>query len=117
MRSCGRRALANDPVAAQVTRSQVEDFLYEEAALLDAWRPDDWLKLLTPDAYYRVPSTDRPDADPRNTLFIIADDIHRIRERVVRLKKPDAYAEFPPSRTRRMIGNVRIVGRDASSLS
>jgi p-cumate 2,3-dioxygenase beta subunit len=102
--------------ANSITRQQVEEFLYEEAALLDAWRLDDWLALLTEDAVYRVPSNDRPDADPKDTLFIIADDIHRIRARVARLKKPDAHAEYPPSRTRRMIGNVRITGRNGASL-
>ena len=102
--------------ASKVTRQEVEEFLYEEAALLDAWRLDDWLKLLTEDAVYNVPSNDRPNADPKDTLFIIADDIRRIRERVVRLKKPDAHAEYPPSRTRRMITNVRIVARNGSTL-
>lgn len=101
---------------SQATRQQVEDFLYEEAALLDGWRLDDWLKLLTDDAVYNVPSNDRPDADSKDTLFIIADDIHRIRARVARLKKPDAHAEYPPSRTRRMISNVRIVSRDGAAL-
>ena len=94
-----------------VTRQQVEDFLYEEAALLDAWRLDDWLALLTADAVYRVPSNDRPDADPKDTLFIIADDIDRIRARVTRLKDKSAHAEYPPSRTRRLITNVRIVAQ------
>jgi len=102
--------------SAQVTRQQVEDFLYEEAALLDAWRLDDWLKLLTEDAVYNVPSNDRPDADSKDTLFIIADDIHRIRARVTRLKDKSAHAEYPPSRTRRMISNVRIVSRNGPSL-
>jgi p-cumate 2,3-dioxygenase beta subunit len=102
--------------AKQVTRQQVEDFLFEEAALLDAWRLDDWLALLTDDAVYNVPSNDRPLADSKDTLFIIADDIRRIRARVARLKKPDAHAEYPPSRTRRMISNVRIVSRDGALL-
>ena len=102
--------------AKQVTRQQVEDFLYEEAALLDAWRLDDWLKLLTEDAVYNVPSNDRPDADSKDTLFIIADDIRRIRARVTRLKDKSAHAEYPPSRTRRMISNVRIVERNGSAL-
>jgi len=97
---------------SQVTRAQVEDFLYTEAALLDAWKLDEWLALLTEDATYRVPSNDRPDADPRGTLFTIADDIARIRARVTRLKDRNAHAEFPPSRTRRLITNVRIVGRN-----
>jgi p-cumate 2,3-dioxygenase beta subunit len=94
-----------------VTRAEVEDFLYEEAALLDAWNLDAWLALLTGDAYYRVPSTDRPESDPRGTLFTIADDIARIRSRVTRLKDRNAHAEFPPSRTRRILSNVRIVER------
>jgi p-cumate 2,3-dioxygenase subunit beta len=100
----------------QVTRQQVEDFLYEEAALLDAWRLDDWLGLLTDDAVYEVPSNDRPNSDSRDTLFIIADDIRRIRARVTRLKDKSAHAEYPPSRTRRMISNVRITERNGSTL-
>lgn len=92
-----------------MTRAEVEEFLYQEAALLDAWRLDEWLQLLTEDAVYQVPSNDRPDADPKQALFTIADDIHRIRARVQRLKDPHAHAEYPPSRTRRMISNVRIV--------
>jgi p-cumate 2,3-dioxygenase beta subunit len=94
------------------TREQVEDLLYEEAALLDAWRLDEWLALLTEDATYRVPSNDRPESDPRGTLFTIADDIARIRARVTRLKDRSAHAEFPPSRTRRLISNVRIVEKN-----
>jgi p-cumate 2,3-dioxygenase beta subunit len=102
--------------ANAVSRQQVEDFLYEEAAFLDAWRLDDWLGLLTADAVYRVPSNDRPDADSRDTLFLIADDINRIRARVTRLKDKSAHAEYPPSRTRRMISNVRITGRNGPTL-
>ena len=94
---------------AAVTRSEVEDFLYHEAALLDAWKLDEWLALLTEDATYRVPSNDRPDSDPKTALFMIADDIRRIRARVTRLNDPHAHAEYPRSRTRRMISNVRIV--------
>jgi len=100
----------------QVTRQEVEEFLYEEAALLDAWRLDDWLKLLTEDAVYNVPSNDRPNGESKDTLFIIADDIRRIRARVTRLKDKSAHAEYPPSRTRRMISNVRIVSRDGATL-
>src|SRR5512140_3826752 len=102
--------------AAAVTREEVEDFLYREAALLDAWQLDDWLALLTEDACYRVPANDTPDADPADTLFLIADDIRRIRARVTRLKDRNAHAEYPHSRTRRMISNVRIVAREPEAL-
>ena len=109
-------AKAVEAPPAQVTRQQVEDFLFEEAALLDAWRLDEWLGLLSDDAVYRVPSNYRPEADPKDTLFVIADDIHRIRARVTRLKDKSAHAEYPHSRTRRMLSNVRIVGQDRQSV-
>ena len=92
-----------------MTRAEAEDFLYHEAALLDAWQLDEWLALLTADARYLVPSNDAPEGDPASTLYTIADDIHRIRGRVTRLKDPNAHVEFPHSRTRRMISNVRVI--------
>ena len=92
-----------------VTRADVEDLLYREAALLDEWRLEEWLGLLTDDAAYYVPPNDHPEGDPKTTLFILADDIVRIRERVKRLMSPECHAEYPHSRTRRLISNVRIV--------
>jgi len=105
-----------DP-ASTVTRAEVEDLLYHEAELLDAWKLDDWLALLTDDASYYVPPNDKPDADHRFTLFTIADDIVRLRERIIRLKDPNCHAEYPPSRTRRLITNVRITGVEGDSIS
>ena len=92
-----------------VTRAQVEDFLYHEAALLDEWRLDEWETLLADDAAYYVPPNDKLESDHRTTLFIIADDRERIRQRVIRINDPNCHAEYPKSRTRRMISNVRIV--------
>ncbi len=94
--------------AALVTREEVEDFLYFEAQLLDEWRLDEWLELLTEDARYLIPSNDCPEGDPRTSLFLIADDRTRIEQRVLRIKSADCHAESPKSRTCRMISNVRI---------
>jgi p-cumate 2,3-dioxygenase beta subunit len=102
---------------AAVSRAEIEDFLFHEADLLDNWRLDEWLSLLTEDAAYYVPPNDRPDADHRFTLFTIADDIVRLRERVIRLKDPNCHAEYPPSRTRRLITNVRITGAQGDVIS
>ena len=107
----------NEMRAATVSRAEVEDLLYHEADLLDSWRLDDWLELLTDDATYYVPPNDKPDADHRYTLFTIADDIVRLRERIIRLKDPNCHAEYPPSRTRRLITNVRIIGVDGDTIS
>ena len=93
-----------------VTRAEVEDFLYHEAALLDDWKLNEWQALLTDDATYYVPPNDQLEGDHRSTLFLVADDRERIRQRVIRINDPNCHAEYPKSRTRRMISNVRIVG-------
>jgi len=89
-------------------RETVEDFLYQEAALLDAWRLDDWLALFTADGSYLVPTTDLPDGDSRKDLVFIDDDMVRLRARVERLKSRHGHREYPSSRTRRFISNIRI---------
>src|SRR5262249_42863699 len=42
-----------------VTRAEVEDFLYHEAALLDEWKLKEWEALLADDAAYYVPPNDQ----------------------------------------------------------
>jgi len=98
------------------SRSEVEDLFYREAALLDEWRLEEWLNLLTDDVVYQVPPTDVPEGDARNTLFIIADDAVRIRSRVKQLLGKAAWAENPHSRTRRLITNVQVLGIDGDSI-
>jgi p-cumate 2,3-dioxygenase beta subunit len=92
-----------------LTRLEVEEFLINEAAILDGWRLDDWLALFTEDASYVVPSTDAPNGDPSQDLTLIDDDHLRLSWRVNRLKSRHAHREFPWSRTRRLVTNVRIV--------
>ena len=91
-----------------VTRDEVEDFLFHEAELLDNWKLDDWVALFTDDGEYLIPPTDVPDGDPARDLFLVYDDRHRLGERAKRLAKKSAHAEFPHSRTRHMISNVRV---------
>ena len=92
----------------KITRQQVEDFLYDEAALLDEWRLDEWLELFADECGYYVPPTDVPEGDHRIDLFLVADDRKRLEARVSQLKGQFAHAEHPNSRTRRLITNVRI---------
>jgi p-cumate 2,3-dioxygenase beta subunit len=99
-----------------IAREQVEDFLFHEAELLDHWQLKEWEALLTDDALYQVPSNDCPEGNPRTSLFIIADDRERIHQRVIRVMSPDCHAEYPRSRTQRMISNVRISKRDGALL-
>jgi p-cumate 2,3-dioxygenase beta subunit len=94
---------------SQQLRLSVEEFLYDEAALLDDWRLDDWLTLLTPDARYEVPATNLPSGVGSASLMLISDSRRMIDARVKRLNSRKAHREFPWSRTRRMIANVRVL--------
>lgn len=102
---------------ANVTREQVEDFMFLEAEILDEWRLKEWLTLFTMDATYNVPATDVPaNASPDGTLFYVADDRFRLEQRVERLLKRTAHAEFPRSKTRHLVSNVRIRARKENEL-
>jgi len=89
-------------------RFEAEDFLYEEAAILDRWDLDSWLSLFDKDSVSQVPSTDLPDGDPDASQYLVADDYELITARVQRLKSKYAHAENPRSRTVRLITNVRV---------
>jgi p-cumate 2,3-dioxygenase subunit beta len=101
-----------------ITREQVEDFLYTEAALLDEWRLDEWLALFDQErGGYYMPTTDHPGGDHNTDLFLIADDMPKLRSRVEQLLSGLTWAENPRSRTRHMVSNVRIRRRDGDVLS
>ena len=113
-RSSAPRAVLGDgavspAVFRSVTRASVEDFLFHESELLDTWQLDAWANLFTDDGEYLIPPTDLPDGDPAKHLFLVYDDRHRLGERAKRLGKKAAHAEFPHSRTRHLITNVRMV--------
>lgn len=93
-------------------RLRIEDFLFAEAALLDDWDLEAWLELFTEDARYVVPATDWQQGDGTESLVLLEDDMARIRGRVARLQSRRAHREFPWSRTRRFISNVRVLSRD-----
>lgn len=94
--------------ALAVARADIEDFLFHEARLLDAWDLEAWLEMLASDATYLVPSLDFPAGDPESSLCLIADDRRRIELRVKQLRSPFAWSEAPQSRTRRLISNAYI---------
>lgn len=96
---------------AMQRRMEVEDFLFQEAELLDNWKLPEWAKLYTDDARYEITSTTAPDplaADPAKSIFIVADDRERLTLRADRLMKKSAHCEFPHSKTRHMISNIRV---------
>ncbi len=98
-------------MSLSITRTAIEDFLFLEASLLDEWKLEDWLNLFEEGASYWVPPAgSADDVLPEATLFYIADDWFRLTERVKRLGKKNAHVEFPKSRCRHMVSNVRVLG-------
>ena len=46
-----------------ITRQEIEDFLYNEAELLDKWKMKEWAALFTENGTYEIPPIGSPDAD------------------------------------------------------
>lgn len=96
---------------------EISQFLFEEAALLDARDFTGWLALLTEDVRYRMPvrvtreRKDGPDVDP--DAVYIDEDLASLSVRAARLGTRSAWAEDPPSRTRHFVTNVVVRVGDA----
>ncbi|UZG46053.1 aromatic-ring-hydroxylating dioxygenase subunit beta [Caldimonas thermodepolymerans] len=96
------------------TYNRVIDFLYTEARLLDEVRLREWAALLTQDLVYTAPlretrSMAQMSASVVQTTKHFEDDWRSIMGRVMRLTETkSAWAEDPPSRTRRMVTNVMV---------
>ena len=94
--------------------NRVLEFLYEEAALLDQIRLKEWGELLAPDLLYTAPLRETRPMDQQNSSLVrtvqhFHDDWRSIMGRIMRLTgTKSAWAEDPPSRTRRLITNVRV---------
>jgi len=106
-------------------RRQIEDFLYLEAELLDERRLREWLELFTDDLRYWMPirhnTLDRPeDLDEELSKpgegYYFNDTRKSLQIRVERLYSKTAWAEMPPSRTRRLISNIRVKKDDGREI-
>lgn len=88
-------------------RRRVENFLFHEAALLDASRWDEWLKLFAPEGMYWVPRT-RDQQDPRQHVSLFWEDARLRSVRVRRLTNARNWSQQPPTFSVRMIGNLQL---------
>lgn len=91
--------------------ARVVDFLYREAELLDHARHREWLSLLTSDVTYvapvRITSAHSLRDSAREDMAHFDEDHYSLTKRVERLETEYAWAEDPPSRTRRFVTNIR----------
>lgn len=93
--------------SASLSRADCEDFLINEARLLDEAHFDEWLGLFTPEAHYWVPS-EPGQKSPLDTVSLMYDDRRLLETRVRRLSSPKIYSQEPRSRTSRIVTNVTI---------
>jgi 3-phenylpropionate/cinnamic acid dioxygenase small subunit len=86
-------------------------WLDTEAELLDSGQFEAWLALLTDDVQYSMPiqlTRERgASSEVRSRAPHFLENAVTLRMRVERLKTEFAWAEDPPSRTRRFVTNVR----------
>ena len=101
--------LTVDDLAGVRLWHRVNQFLYQEARLLDEWRLTEWYdRMLTGDIRYSVPATD-VRGENTGALGLIDDDAARLRQRIEQLLNGEVWCENPRSRTHRTVTNVEIL--------
>ncbi|MGW6659676.1 aromatic-ring-hydroxylating dioxygenase subunit beta [Rhodococcus sp. NPDC055024] len=103
-------------------RHEIEQFLFNEAHLLDTWQWRPWLNLFTEDTRYWIPlrrnrlRNQRPaeEADLGTYMAHFDESWDRLDKRVRQLESSRHWAEDPPSRTRHVVSNVRVTERNVS---
>jgi 3-phenylpropionate/cinnamic acid dioxygenase small subunit len=105
--------MQNDNISSRIQdQFCAEQFLFQEAELLDGFRLLDWLLLLDRTIDYRIPVRCTRSQDELDKAFS-ARSFHMIEHfgsLEARMKRFGAggWSEFPPSRTRRNVSNVRV---------
>ena len=89
-----------------LTRQEAEEFLFEEARLIDERLFEQWLDLFTVDGTYWIPIIE--DSNPGKQTSILYDDSDLRQIRVHHLLHERNFAQSPPSRTVHQISNVQV---------
>ena len=93
--------------ARESLQHEIEQFLYEEARLLDRRQFNEWYGLFAEDGKYFVPSMSA-DSDPTADAYIIHENLKGIQYRVTRLQHGSAHTQIPAARTAHMVTNVIV---------
>lgn len=101
------------PVGSPVYNTILE-YLYEEAALLDQIKLQEWGARLATDLVYTAPLRETRGMSHQAASYVRSvqhfhDDYRSMMGRIMRLTgTKSAWAEDPPSRTRRLVTNVLV---------
>lgn len=121
---------ADEMRASLELQHEVEQWYYEEARLLDDRRYQSWLALVSPTIRYVMPGRGNPLVDNAmrgdEAMISVERELEGVESsgtpirdetwaylalRVERSFKANAWAENPPARTRRIVGNVQLAVR------
>ncbi|MDK8306649.1 benzoate 1,2-dioxygenase small subunit [Corynebacterium imitans] len=99
-----------------ISRTEIEDFLYYEARLLDDRKFEEWLECYREDAEYWMPAWDVDDTltqDPQQEISLIYYPTRAgLEDRVFRIRTERSSAtSIPEPRTNHNITNVEILER------
>jgi benzoate/toluate 1,2-dioxygenase subunit beta len=94
----------------------IEQFLYQEARLMDEGQYRQWLSLWTDDAIYWVPCNE-DDSDPTRDVSLIYDNRERLVQRIDRLTSGTVQALDPRPRMRRVVSNIEIEAEHGDDLT
>jgi 3-phenylpropionate/cinnamic acid dioxygenase small subunit len=100
------------PIGSTLYNRLLEAY-YDEAAMLDELRFVDWTNWLAKDLRYTAPQRmtrllAEHDESIDRTVMHFDENYQTIMARVKRLRGNSAFAEDPPSRTRRLVTNIRV---------
>jgi 3-phenylpropionate/cinnamic acid dioxygenase small subunit len=96
---------------AGIDRTPFEQFLINEAQLLDSRRFRDWMGLFTDDGTYWVPAVPNQES-PFDQASLFYDDRELMKTRIDRLEHPRIHVQTPPSRTAHLVGNIIVEQAD-----
>lgn len=104
-------------------KNEIEQFYSYEVGLLDDRQFTEWIDLFTDDARYFLPIRRTVASHELETEFTepgqaayIDDDKSMLEARVRKLETGYSWSEDPPSRTRHLITNVRVLSNDEAGL-
>lgn len=103
------------------TYQSCRDFLHHEAELLDDRRLEEWLDLLADEVEYLAPKRvvrekGAEKSEFKEDTFYFLEDRSSLEERVEKLAIEESWGENPPSRTRRLVGNIRIQSNSSDTI-
>jgi 3-phenylpropionate/cinnamic acid dioxygenase small subunit len=108
-----------------ILKDEVEQFLYNEAALLDERRYEEWIDLMAEDIHYWMPirrnvkfgEWNRESSDPASEISWFDEGKDVLEGRVRQLVTGVHWAEEPVSRIRHIITNIRVLDVQGDEVS